>query len=255
MHFPKCTPNKLQTVFFELARLFFCLALGLRSFLEWFFLSHFQSTLVFSCWAVAALSSSSGNEKNIFCWGVRSLKFLFEVLGLRCCFFVGGSCAFRFSWWAFAFLFGRCQSVVGRKMFCWVSHELARSFFFFLFSVALAEFFWSGAVGAPCWALAVFVWAVAAKGFVELAWLTFSFRAGLAQFFVGGVLSVFPAGLTQFCVWAVMTGEFCLSSRGYLFCLAFLGLRSFLEQRFQIFLLCFRSFMLGRWQGFLRICF
>ena len=58
------------------------------------------------------------------------------------------------------------------------------------FAVGLSQFF-------VCWRRR-------GKFFVELAWLTFWFNVGLAQFFVGVALSEFPVGLSQFFVLAAV---------------------------------------------------
>jgi hypothetical protein len=70
-----------------------------------------------------------------------------------------------------------------------------RSFWFFAW-VVLSEF--------PVGLLWFFVLAALgeffSKYFVELAWLSVLFGAGLTQFFVGAALSDFPVGLSQFFV-------------------------------------------------------
>ena len=67
-------------------------------------------------------------------------------------------------------------------------------------------------------------------GFVfELAWLTFWFNVGLAQFFVGIALSGFPVGLSHFLFKRVGPKQLCvalLAPSNFL-----LGFRSFLLER------------------------
>ena len=95
---------------------------------------------------------------------------------------------------------------------------------FFAWRWTCAVLCWSYTVGICCWSFAVFCFLAERRwGFVfELAWLTFWFNVGLAQFFVGIALSEFPVGLSHFLFKRVGPKQLCVALLAPSnFCLAF----------------------------------